>query len=117
MKISLPKVIAILYDFHKKMEAILGEIQKLVLGSVGESSRPPLPPQKETTHKEKPLEEIKTPLPQQSCKETVEEGSGEVPAAKFPVPKPQLVPEVTLETKVRKTKSPIPSPRKLSLRK
>ena len=115
--ITMPKVIAILYGFHKKMEAILGEIRKLVPGSVGESSQPPVPPQKETPHKEKPLEEVKTPLPQRPSKGTVEEGSGEVPPPEFPVPKSQLVPEVTLETKVGKTKSPMPSPWKLSLRK
>ena len=48
VKITMPKVIAILHGFHKKMEAVLEEIQKLVLGSARESSRPPLPPQKET---------------------------------------------------------------------
>ena len=63
VKITLPKVIAILRGFHKKMEAVLGEIWKLVPGSVGESSRPPVPPQKETPHKEKALEEVKTLLP------------------------------------------------------
>ena len=46
-----------------------------------------------------------------------------MPAAEFPVPrplavlvlKPQLVPEVALETKTGKTKSPTPSPRKMNL--
>ena len=117
VKIMLPKVIAILHSFHKKMEAVLGEIRKLVPGSVGESSQPLLPPQKETPHKEKPLEEVKTPLPQRPGKKIVEEESGEVPALEFSVLKPQPVSEVTLETKVGKTKSPTPSPRKLSLRK
>ena len=48
-----------------------------------------------------------------------------MPAAEFPVPrplavlvpKPQSVPEVALETKVGKTKSPIPSPQKMNLHK
>ena len=62
VKITLPKVIAILYGFQKKMEATLGEIHKLIPGSIGKSSRPPLSTQKETSHKEKPLDEIKTPL-------------------------------------------------------
>ena len=44
----MPKVIAILHGFHKKIEAVLGEIWKLVPGSVRESSQPSLPPQKET---------------------------------------------------------------------
>ena len=60
---------------------------------------------------------MKTSLPQRPGKETVEEGSGEVPAAEFPVPKSQPVPKVTLETKVGKTMSPTPSPWKLNLRK
>ena len=42
--ITMPKVIAILHSFHKKMEAVLGEIRKLVPRSARESSRPPLPP-------------------------------------------------------------------------
>ena len=63
VKITMPKVIAIPHGFHKKMEAALGEIQKLVSGSVGESSQPPLPTQRETPIKEKPLDEVKTPLP------------------------------------------------------
>ena len=63
VKITMPKVIAIMHGFHKKMEAVLGEIQKLVSGSVGESSRPPFLTQKETSIKEKPLDEVKTPLP------------------------------------------------------
>ena len=61
--ITMPKVIAILYGLHKKMEAELGEIWKLVPRLVGKSSQPPIPPQKETPHKEKPLEEVKTVLP------------------------------------------------------
>ena len=117
VKITLSKVIAILHGFHKKMEAVLGEIWKLVPELDGESSRPPILPQKEIPHKEKPLEEVKTPLLQWQDKETVEEGSGEVLVAEFPVLKPQPVSKVTLETKVGKTKSPTPSPRKLSLRK
>ena len=62
--ITMPKVIAILHGFYKEMEAVLGEIRKLVPGSAGESSQPPpFLPQKETPWKEKLLEEVKTPLP------------------------------------------------------
>ena len=43
VKITMPKVIAILHGFLKKMEAVLGEVWKLVSISVGESSRPSLP--------------------------------------------------------------------------
>ena len=63
------------------------------------------------------MEEVKIPLPQRPDKETIEEESGEVPPAEFPVPKPPVVPVVMLETKAGKTKSHAPSPRKLSLRK
>ena len=38
VKITLSKVIAILHGFHKKMEAVLGEIRKLVPRPAGESS-------------------------------------------------------------------------------
>ena len=58
IKITIRKVITILPGFHKKMEAALGEIRKLVSGSVRESSRPPLPTQKEMPIKEKPLDEV-----------------------------------------------------------
>ena len=123
VKITMPKVIAILHGFHKKMEAALGEIRKLVSGSVVESSRPPFPTQKETPIKEKPLEEVKIPLSLRPGKVAMAEGSGEVPAAEFPTPKrptvpvpePQPTPEVTLQLKTGKTKSPTPSPRKVSL--
>ena len=123
MKITMPKLIAILHGFQKKMEAALGEIRKLVSRSAGEASRPPLLPQKDTPLKEKPLDEVKTPLPQRAGKEAVSEGSKEVPVAEFPipnplvvpVPKPQSVQEVMPETKTGKAKNPIPSPRKISL--
>ena len=54
VKITMPKVIVILHGFQKKMEAALGEIRKLVSRSAGESSRPPLPTQKDTPLKENP---------------------------------------------------------------
>ena len=63
VKITMPKVIAILHGFQKKMEAMLGEVRNLVSVSVGKSSRPPLPTQKEKPIKEKPLDEVRTPLP------------------------------------------------------
>ena len=71
VQMSLPKVIAILVNFQHKMEAILGAIWKLVPGSPTESSRPPFPPPKETPQKEKPLEGVKTLLPQQLGKELI----------------------------------------------
>ena len=118
VKITMPKVIAILHSFQKKMEATLGEIRKLVPGLVGELSRPPLPTQKEMPLKEKPLNEVKSPLLQRVGKEAISEGSEEVPAAEFPVPRPpavlvpisQSVLEMALETKAGKMKSPISSP-------
>ena len=115
--ITMSKVIAILHSFHKKMEAVLGEIRKLVPGLARESSRPLLSPQKKTPQKKKLLEEVKTPLPQRLDKETIEEVSKEVLPAEFLVPKPLAILVVMLETKARKTESPTPSPQKLSLRK
>ena len=79
----------------------------------GESSRFPLPPQKETPRKEKLLEEVKTPLPQRLGKEAIGEVSGEVPPTEFQVAKPLTVLVVTLETKAKKMESPAPSPQKL----
>jgi hypothetical protein len=57
VKLTLPKVIAILHGFQKKMEAVLGEIRKLVPG-LGEASRPPPPHPKMTPHKEKTLDKV-----------------------------------------------------------
>ena len=63
VKISMPKVITILHGYHKKMEAAMAEVQKLVSVTTGESSRAPPPVQKETPIKEKNLDEVRTPLP------------------------------------------------------
>ena len=60
---------------------------------------------------------MKTPLPQRPGKEAIGEVSGEVPPAECLVAKPPAVPVVTLETKVKKTESHAPSPRKQSLKK
>ena len=64
VQMLLPKIIAILVGFQHKMEAVVGDIQKLVPRTLAESSQPPLPPPKETPQKEKPLEKVKIPLPQ-----------------------------------------------------
>ena len=71
----LPKFIAILVGFQHKMEAVLGEIQKLVPGSLAKSSWPLLSPAKKMPQKKKPLEEVKTPLPQQLGKELIIESA------------------------------------------
>ena len=63
MPLSLPKVIAILVSFGRKMEATLVEIQKLVSRSPADSNRLPLPFPKATPLKENPLVELKTPFP------------------------------------------------------
>ena len=63
-EIATAKIIPILVVFTRKMEAALVDIQKLVSrSSARESSRPSMPPLKETPRKEKPLEGVKTPLP------------------------------------------------------
>ena len=58
-------------NFTRKIEAALVDIRKLVSKSQAKSSRPLLPPPKETPQKDKPLEEVKTPLPQRLVKELV----------------------------------------------
>ena len=103
--ITMPKVIAILVGFHKMMEVVLGEIRKLVPGSVRELSWLPLPPPKDTPQKEKPLEEMKTPLPQRPGKEAVAEVSREAPPAEFPATMTAAAPEVTPAPNTKKTES------------
>ena len=138
---TLPKVIAILHGYHQKMEAVLGEVRKLVSGTVGESSQPLLPAQTETPLKEKLLDELKTPPAQRPGKEPSAGVSGgvsmtelspppppEVPTPTLPevstptplvvpVPEPRVTPKAKVILKTPTTKSPTPSPRKLSLRK
>ena len=67
-QVSAAKIIPILVSFTMKIEAVLVDIQKLVSGSATGDSRWPL---KETWLKDKPLEEVKTPLPQRPVKELV----------------------------------------------
>ena len=136
VKLFLPKVITILHGYHKKMEAAMAEVRMLISVTTGESSRTPPPVQKETPFKEKNLDEIRTPLPQQPGRGAVEERLGEVLAAEFaapassellvpeslpvpipepsllPVPQPRPTPEVA-----PKMKSPTLLPRKSSLYK
>ena len=63
MPLLLPKVITISVSFGRKMEAILVEMRKLVSRLPAESSRSPLPSLAATSQKEKPVVELKTPLP------------------------------------------------------
>ena len=75
-EVSAAKVIKVLVTFTRKMETALVEIRKAIARiEVGESSRPPRPPPTETPYKEKPLSEVKTPLPQRSEKEPIAETS------------------------------------------
>ena len=111
-EVSAAKIVKVLVTFTQKMKIALVDIRKIVSGSsTGESSRPPMPLPSKTPRKEKPLEEIKTPLPQWLGKETIAEGSGEVLLAKFTTTKlPDL--EVTPALKEKKSESSEPSPRK-----
>ena len=111
-EMSVAKIVKVLVTFIWKMETTLVDIWKIVSGSsVGELSRPPMPPPMETPTKEKPLEEMKTPLSQRPGKETIAEGSGEVPPVKFTAAK-LLDPAVTLVLKEKKSESLEPSPQK-----
>ena len=110
--VSAAKIVKVLVTFTRKMETALVDIQKIVSGSsTGESSRPSMLPPTETPRKEKPLEEIKTLLPQRPGKETIAEGSGEVPPTKFiaaKLPDPTVIPTA----KEKKSESSEPSPQK-----
>ena len=87
------------------------EIQRLVPSPAKESSKPSLPPPKETPWKEKPLEDIRMPLRQWPGKKTVEELPEEPPMV------PAAIPEATPAPKARRAESVKPSPQKQSLRK
>ena len=110
-EVSAAKIIKVLVTFTHKMETALVDIQKIVSGaSTGEPSRPPMPPPTETPKKEKPLSEVKTPLPQRLEKEAIAETSGEVPSAEFMMAKLVVVSVVTPAPKGRKSMSTEPSP-------
>ena len=61
-EVSTAKIIPILVSFTMEMEVALMDIQKLVSRSPAGSSQASPPPPKETPRKEKPLDEVKTPL-------------------------------------------------------
>ena len=111
-EVSVVKIVKVLVTFTRKMETALVDIRKIVSGSSArESSQPPITPPTETPRKEKPLEEIKTPLLQRSSKETIAEGSREVPPAEFTSAKlPD--PAITLTSKEKKSESSEPSSQK-----
>ena len=71
-----------------------------------------MPPPMETPRKEKPLEEIKTPLSQRPGKEAVLEESDEVPPAEFMTAKPAEALVIIPVPKVKKNESSEPSPQK-----
>ena len=112
-KVSAAKIIKVLVSFTRRMETALVDIWKIVFrSSAGKSSRPLMPPPTEIPRKEKPLEEIKTPLLRRPGKEAMMEESGEVPSAEFMTAKPVEALVVTLTPKVKKSESSEPSPRK-----
>jgi hypothetical protein len=136
---TLPKIIAILHGYHKKMEGVLVEVRTLVSGTVGESTRPLFPNRSVSPNKGKRLEEFKTPPAPRPAKESSTGGSDgvamvenspieppviptpDVPVVSTPsvvpdVPRPQDTPEASSVPKAPVAKSPTPSPRKLSLR-
>jgi hypothetical protein len=62
-QVTAAKIVKVLVTFTWKMEETLTQIRQLVSGSAaGESSHQAMPPPKETLRREKPLEEIKTPV-------------------------------------------------------
>ena len=115
-EISTAKIIKVLVSFTRKVETALVEICKIVSGTLaGESSHPPRPPLAETPLKEKPLSEVKTPLPQRPEKEVIAESSGATPFKEFMVAKSAealAVPVATPIPKGKKSVSAEPFPRK-----
>ena len=88
-EVSAAKIIPILVNFMMRMEAALVDIRKLVSGLPTGSSQAPPPPPKETPRKEKPLDEVKTPLSQRPGKEsTAKAARMEVLAIEFPTAAP-----------------------------
>ena len=84
-EVSTAKIIPIMVSFMMRMEAAVVDIWKLVSGSPTGSSQTPPPPPKETPKKEKPLDEVKTPLLQWVGKESAAEVARmEVPIVEFP---------------------------------
>ena len=120
-EVSTAKVIKVLVTFTRKVETALAEIRKVFSGpTAGESSRPPRPEPTETPCKEKPLSEVKTPLPQQPGKEPGAETSAatlldEAMAAKLVEVTPA---PVATPVSIRKgSASAEPSPRKAKKKK
>ena len=70
-QLSLPKIITILVEFGHRMEGILMEMRKLVARPQSELIRAPLPSLNATPQKDRPLVELKTPLPQCPGKELI----------------------------------------------
>ena len=105
-QLSLPKIITILVEFGCRMEGTLAEMQKLGAGPQLEPIRAPLPSPKPTPQKDRPLVELKTPLPQYPGKElVVETPKIKVPAA--PTPSTKMIER---ESETPKTTSSEPSP-------
>ena len=78
----MPKIITVLVEFGYRMEGILVEMRKLVARPQSEPIRAPLPSLKAIPQKDRPLVELKTPLPQCPGKELIAEILKiEVPAA------------------------------------
>ena len=115
-QLSTAKIIPILVSFMMKMEVALVNIRKLVSGSLVGSSQAPPPPPKKTPRKEKPLEEVKTLLPQRPVKELVARlAKVEIPPAAIPSAAKKKKAEKDSDTKT--TSSEPSSQRRKSRRK
>ena len=81
------KIITILVNFRRKMEAILVDIRNLVSESQARSSQPPF--SLTTPQKERQVKELKTPLQQRPIKEViVEVAKVEISLAAIPAQTP-----------------------------
>ena len=108
---SLPKIITVLVEFGRRVEAILVEIQKLVSKPQLEPIQPPLSFTKTTP--QKPLVELKTLPPHRPGKEVVPEAKKkEPPTIVVPVKK-----MTERELKTPKTTNSEPSPQRRSAKR
>ena len=86
-EVSVAKIIRVLVSFMMKIETTLGEMQKLLSGSLAAgSSQAPPPPPKEVLQVQKEFEEMKARIQQRTTKELIEEVAKiKIPRVEVPV--------------------------------
>ena len=113
-QLSAPKIITILVEFGRKMEAILVEMRKLVPRPQPEPIRLPIPSPKDMPHKTRLIVELKTPLPQRLGKEPIAEAVKKATPTIMVLAKPKMTKK---ESETPKITSFDPSPQRSSKKK